>query len=498
MTIAHTNQSQFLEIKPIAVALMAASVLTACGGGGGNTAGTSANSATVGNAPSSSSDGTTSPASSNSLPSALPGTAAVTMSCPDGQTWQCSGGSILRTENGITLTSSGVQVYGKSTSDLAKPIVDTTSATGFAPASGGVAEFRINKGANGAISAVAVLLSNLGISWDGKAERPTIIETFSPTQGRVELTSSRALSFLPLPDSSNLAFYDYATKGAAATQANYANNRYFPRAGNPPRCPAATTNCRTTETDGITYQQGNWRAGGDTADTVTADRLHEDGDVHAGNGRPDANGNQTFLPEGNGMGVPFPGSKGYRSLSGWSFQYANLGAWSSQDTVEIGEWAGTSNEHNQNRRGIVAFGAVTDPAVVPTTGTASYRGTVQGWYSKNASTDPVFFQGIATVTVDFATRGVVVNINETVSQGNTVPASLKATLGMGAAGTNVANYLSGTADNGKLKGGIGGRYFGGVVSGGSGTGPAEIGGALSLSSSTTGETVIGGFIGRKQ
>jgi hypothetical protein len=33
---------------------------------------------------------------------------------------------------------------------------------------------------------------------------------------------------------------------------------------------------------------------------------------------------------------------------------------------------------------------------------------------------------------------------------------------------------------------------------GSGAGPAEIGGAISLSNATTGETVIGGFIGRKQ
>lgn len=497
MTIAHTSQSEFLAIKPIAVALMAASVLTACGGGGG-TAGTPTSAATVGSGTSSSNMETTSTAPASSLPSALPAAAVVTMSCPDGQTWQCSGSSILRTENGITLTNSGVQAYGRSTSDLAKPIADTTTATGFAPASGGLAELRVNKDANGRISAAAVLLSNLGISWDGKTERPTIIETFSPTSGRVELMASRALSFVPLPDNSNLAFYDYATKGAAGTQANYANNRYFPRTGNPPRCPAGTLNCRNTETDGIVYQPGDWRAGGTTADTVTADRLHEDGDVHAGNGRPDANGNPTILSEGGGFGVPFPGSKGYRSLSGWSFQYANLGAWSSQDTVEIGEWAGTSNEHNQNRRGIVAFGAVTDPASVPTTGTASYRGIAQGWYSRNASTDPVFFQGIATITVNFATRSVVVNVEDTIAQGNAVPASFNATVGMGAAGTNVANYLTGTVDNGKLKGGVGGRYFGAVVSGGSGAGPAEIGGALSLSNSTTGETVIGGFIGRKQ
>jgi hypothetical protein len=422
------------------------------------------------------------------------------MSCPDGASWQCSGGTILRTESyGITLTSSGVQAYGKSTSDLAKPIANAATASGFAPASGGVAEIRFNRDAGGAVSAAAVLLSNLGISWDGKTERPAIIETFTPTQGRVQLGVNGALNFLALPDSANLSFYDFATKGAAGTQANYANNRYFPRTGNPPRCLQGVS-CQSTETAGIQYQQGGWRSGGTGPDSVTADRLHEDGDIHAGNGQPDANGNPTVLPGGSGIGVAFPGTKGYRSFNGWSYQYANLGAWLTQDTVEIVEWSSASNEHNQNRRGFVAFGAVTDPASVPSSGTASYSGIVEGWYGKNASDDPAFFHGTATITVNFASREVIVDIGNTAADngGGAVPAAFKATVGMGAAGSNVANYLTGAVDNGKLKGGVSGRYFGAVASGGNGAGPAEIGGTISLSNSSTGETVVGGFIGRKQ
>jgi hypothetical protein len=66
-------------------------------------------------------------------------------------------------------------------------------------------------------------------------------------------------------------------------------------------------------------------------------------------------------------------------------------------------------------------------------------------------------------------------------------------------GTNLANYLTGTVDNGLLKGGLGGRYFGPVVTTGtSGAGPAEIGATISLSNSTTGQAVVGGFIARKQ
>lgn len=425
------------------------------------------------------------------------------MSCPDGATWQCSGGTILRTEPyGIALTSSSVQAYGKSTSDLAKQISDPATASGFAPASGGVAEIRLNKAAGGSISAAALLLNGLGISWDSKTERPAIIETFTPTQGMVQLDANGALHFIALPDSSNLSFYDFAVKGAAGTQANYANNRYFPRSSsNPPRCQAGALNCQNTETDGIQYQQGGWRTGGAGPDGMSAVRLHEDGDIHAGNsGQTDANGNPVPLPGGSGIGVSAPGTKGYRSLNGWSYQYANLGAWLTQDTVDIAEWSAASNEHNQNRRGFVAFGAVTDPAAVPSTGTASYSGMVEGWYGKNASDEPAFFHGNATITVNFATREVVVNVDNTVSDnaGATVPVAFNATVGAGAAGSNVANYLTGTVDNGKLKGGVSGRFFGTVAGGGSGSGPAEVGGAISLSNGTTGETVVGGFIGRKQ
>jgi len=79
-----------------------------------------------------------------------------------------------------------------------------------------------------------------------------------------------------------------------------------------------------------------------------------------------------------------------------------------------------------------------------------------------------------------------------------VPATFTATTTLGAAGSNVSNYLTGTAGNGSLSGGVGGRLFGPVVSTGtSGSGPAEIAGAYRMSAAG-GAAVIGGFIGRKQ
>lgn len=466
------------SIKPIGLSILAASVLAACGGGG------------------SSGNDTSAPGVETQ-----PSSTQMTMSCVDGPNYQCSGGKILKTENGVTLTDSGVEVYGKSTSDLVSATnPDKTTATGLALASGGVAEVRVAKDVNGVISKIALLLSNLGLSWDGKVERPQTIETFDPTQGRTVLTANGAIKSVPLPDSSDLSFYDYATKGVNATQANYANNRYFPRTA-PSRCEATQTSCLTIETDGVHYQAGDWRNGGATFDTAHAIRAHEDGDIHAGNATPGPNGEVRWLQGGNGVGVPHPGSKGYRTVDNWSLQYGNLTTWFTQDTVLIAEWGG-GDEHNKIRRGAVAFGAVTDPAAVPASGTATYSGIVYGWYARNASEDPAFFRGNALVTVNLATREATIAIQNTVandSSSTTIPVALSATTKIGASGTMNANYMTGVADNGTLKGGISGRYFGPVVStGSSGSAPAEIGGAFSLSNASTGATGIGGFLAKKQ
>lgn len=488
------------DIKPLCVALLAAGLLSACGGGGGETtAPATGGSTTPGTTtPGTTTPGTTTPgdttppAATAPLPASV-GTASMVMSCPDGANFQCSGGSLIRSENGIALTSSGVQAYGMSTSDLANPILIKTSASGFAPASGGLAEIRIAHASNGTLSSPVVLLSNLGLLWDGKTDRPLIVETFNTTQGRTTLTANRAVVNSALPASSDLGFYDYATRTTSGTQSNYANNRYFPRS-TPSRCGTDVTVCPTTETSGVTFSAGDWRSGGTSPDIASATRLHEDGDIHAGDGP-----NGTILVGGNGIGVPFPGSKGYRGLDNWSLQYTNLGAWVTQDTVLIEEWAGLGNEHNKNRRGVVAYGAVTDPATVPASGTATYSGIAYGWYAPNRTVDPSVFRGNATITVNFATRQATISVQNAISYdatGSAVPVSFTTTTGLGAAGASVANYLTGTVTSGTLSGGVGARLFGPVVSVGTGTGPAEAGGSFQMSSAT--QYAVGGFLARKQ
>jgi hypothetical protein len=482
MKPAHTH------IRHLGSTLLTALLLSACGGGGG-----SSNSGS-GGSPSDPPGGGTPPPADTALPTV--------MSCIDGDAWQCSGSSIIRTDNGVAMTRSGVQVYGRSTSDLAPVIVEKTGAFGFQLASGGVAEIRLSKDAGDTVANATLLLRNLGLSWDGKVERPPIVDPFLPTQGRTTLDANGALTFSALPPSSDLGFYNFATLGPNATQANYADNRYFPRQGNPSRCQPGMSPCPTAEITGAEAIPGDWRTGGIKPDWTSAGRLHGDGDIHAGDGPPDANGNPTVLVGGNGPGVPFPGSKGFRSLSSWSYKYSNLSAWFTQDTVIIEEWAALGNEHNKNRRGMVTFGDVTTPSAVPATGSASYSGFAYGWYGESADSEPEVFYGRATATANFATGQVTVTLNNTVTFNaaeTLVPVTFSAVTAAGAANGDLANYMTGPASTTAMTGGVSGRYFGPVItSGSSGVGPAEIGGSFSMSSSATGQAVVGGFIALKQ
>ncbi|HEY4540838.1 MAG TPA: hypothetical protein VIG66_00515 [Noviherbaspirillum sp.] len=426
----------------------------------------------------------------------------MTMSCVDGSQFQCSGDKVLRIENGVALTDSGVQVYGISTSDLLPNNPSLTQAYGLRPAEGGPAEVRVARDENGSTSKIYMLLRNLGLRWDAVNERPPIVETFTPTQGRVQLAENGAVSFLPLPPSSDLSFYDYANLGRSGTQANYANNRYFPRENNPARCPSGQS-CAEIETTGVgNGAPGEWRTGGLRPDQAGAIRVHSDGDIHAGDGKPDANGNRTWLEGGTGFGVPFPASKGYRDLSNWSYGYANLATWTTQDTVEIAEWSTNGQEHNKMRRGVVSFGDVTAPTQVPSSGSMTYRGIAYGWYAADENVkSPRTFWGSAEVTVNFATGLVTVAVQNTTTydaDSLPLPVALTSTLTTGSVATNSSNYMTGTASTGVMNGGISARYYGPPAAAANGvTSPPEIGGTFTLSGPST-ESVIGGFIAYRQ
>lgn len=456
--------------------LMAAAIVAACGGGGGG----------------GSSDTGLPSFPAAPLPAALPASSPVTMTCADGAAFQCSGGTILRREpSGLGLTASGVQAYAISTSDLTTPNPDRTTATGFRPASGGltdVAELRLGKAGSGNVDRAALLLSGLGISWDAVVERPPIIEAFEPTQGITRLDNAGALSLAnALPVFAD-PYWDYNDATLTGTQTHYANNRYFPRdtATQPTRgCPNTPTACNT-ETTGPTTLLGNFRTGGSEPDRTNAHRGHSDGDVHAGL---------------NGPGVPYAGNKGYRDLLSFGFAHANITAWVNEETAEIDEWTAASEltEHTTNRRGFVAFGATTDPAAVPASGTATYTGVTYGWFSPNgeavgANAVLQFFRADVRLDVDFGSRQVAVRVTGAKVDGTTtdVPVSIGVNAGFGTAGSNVTNYMVGPVDGGAnaFAGGVGGRFFGPAAQ--------EIAGTFTLRNATSNAATVGGFIARRQ
>lgn len=429
-----------------------------------------------------------------------PTTLATMMACADAppnasSIVQCSGDDVLRSDNGIGVTRSGVQVWGKSTRD------DSVIAWGLAPAGfteGMRAGLRIARDpATGAATAPALLLDHLDLSWDGQQQRPPIIDTFhAGGEARVTLGEHGEIVRTALPASADLAFYDYAHLGSAGTQAHYANNVYFPRSpANPARCPVyinpESIQCQT-ESVGIRQQAvGNWRSGGTSPDRASAMRFHEDGDVHAGDA---ASGEPPILDGGSGFGAPFPGSKGYRSLEHLGYRYANLAAWFSQDTVGIVEWTGGPgvNEHNKNRRGLVSFGETTDPTTLPASGTVNYSGIAWVWHSLDGLSDPSQSSGTVTVTVDLARHEATLVLQ------NTDAGLISATLRGEAGNSAWANYLTGSGSGAAmLAGGFSARYFGPVNAGSGGTGPAEMGGAFTMTTAS-GQAIIGGFIALKR
>lgn len=401
---------------------------------------------------------------------------STTMSCVGGDASDhCSGDTVLRTDGGVRLTSSGVFVYGQSTTDGAVAN-DSTGLDPISTADAAMTEIRVHRAAgNGPVESAAMLLSTIGISWDGTTPRPRIIEAFKrETTGVTELDGTGAiLTSRALPAVGDLSYYDYNAGTGIGTQANYANNRYF-------ACPALPCAAGTFETTGVSYVPGDYRNTGNDPDRTTAHRNHSDGDVRAGT-----------------TGIPAPDSKGFRNLTLYGYVDANLAAWETKDTTFIDEWTPpsvTTSEQSTRRSGIVAFGKTT--ANVPASGEGTFRGIAYGWYTTNGASEPIRYRAAVRVVVNFgAARQADVYVENAVAEtgGAAVPVAIVARAAFGDAGTNVANYLQGRIDDGGTtqltQGGLGARFFGSSA--------AEIAGSFNLKNATTGAATVGGFIARR-
>ena len=415
---------------------------------------------------------------------------------------QCSGASNLQIDNHITVTASGVHTYGVSNpGGFSK--TSPVNPVGLTLASGGTVEVRSGRSKNNAPSDVALILSNLGLSWDGTSERPPIIETFSPTSKRVELSSNGFLLNKDLPALNDVNFFDFALRGTAATQSHYANNVYFPR---PQDAACSNVNaCLLTESPPIVIEHGDWKTGGNQPTKLVASHAHLDGavEVSANNTtvKSDSPNDSVSIEIPTILGGLTPGAQGYRTYTQWNYGWSNLGVWATQDRVNMPTWGG-SQEDKRLISGTLAFGTVSIPDRIPVTGTTVYSGSVYGWLSYDPTGSSVPFFANASVTVNFANNTAEFLFSKTriieKDYSDIFLPPVQTTLSLDR--QKFRNFLHGRLDFASMQGGVGARFFGPITTGGSGIAPAEMAGSFNMQCAQASDcfVLVGGFLLKKQ
>ena len=424
--------------------------------------------------------------------------------CKGDASAHCSGSSILQIDHGIAVTASGVQTYGVSTSDLSAT-ADPNNPVGFKLASGGTLELRSSRSKNSMPSGATLILSNMGLSWDGKTERPPIIETFSTSQKRLELSSNGLLLIKDLPPPDDLRFYDFGQLGVAATQSHYANNIYFPRPEGVTCNEKKASACRSSESPPLSLEVGDWRTGGNKPDKLVASHYHLDGAIEVGSDVSPRNSNvlanSISIDNSSILGGLIPGAQGSRQYQQWSYGWSNLGVWSTQDKVNMQVWGG-SQDFQKLISGTVAFGTVSLPERIPQSGTAIYSGNVYGWLSYDYAGSTVPFFANASVTVNFANNQVEFVMSKTrlleKDYTDIYLDPIQATLSLDRA--KLQNYVSGRLDYADMQGWAGARFFGPITTDGSGIAPAEMAGSFNMQCEQfeACPVLAGGFLLKKQ
>ncbi len=424
--------------------------------------------------------------------------------CKGDASVQCSGATTLQIDNNIAVTASGVHTYGVSNSDFVTKAT-LTNPVGLKLASGGTIEVRSSRNKNSTPSDVTLILSNIGLSWDGKTERPPIIETFSQTSKRVELSSSGFLLHKDLPQPNDVSFYDYATLRAAATQSHYANNVYFPRPLDTACSNGNANTCLLTESPPLVIEFGDWKNSGNKPDKLFASHAHLDGAVAVGSGLPSRTINipeeAIFIENLSILGGLIPGAQGSRQYTQWSYGWSNLGVWDTQDKVNMQVWGG-SQDFQKRITGTVAFGTVSLPDRIPQSGTAVYIGKVTGWLNYDYEGNSVPFFADANVTVNFANNTAEFVFSKSRTAENDYsdiylpPVQTTLTLDR----QKIKNYLRGDLYLEGMKGGVGARFFGPITIGGSGIAPVELAGTFNMQceQATDCMVLVGGFLLKKQ
>lgn len=177
-----------------------------------------------------------------------------------------------------------------------------------------------------------------------------------------------------------------------------------------------------------------------------------------------------------------------------SYSYMTFGSWFDDQN--------TSGSNYNFASGDYVYGSATDPANIPTTGTATYAGSVKGGYFPSSG-EPTDTYADMSATADFAARSLSFatsnsktysNYNTTYDQATskttvTTNAAAKTDLNMSGTLTYSANsnlFAGSVSDGGGRSGTATGRFYGPAAQ--------EIGGVFGLSGSGT---HTGHFVGKK-
>jgi len=280
--------------------------------------------------------------------------------------------------------------------------------------------------------------------------------------------------------------------------------------GNPTNLTVGTPTTDTNATLTTIGTIGKGSTGTVTAATITSTNATSAGDTsltmtHGTDGVTIQNNQSNFSANNQDNSRNIEGLTATNKMDG---VYANGGNTTSYTYMTFGSWFNAVNTGGTNYNlatGDYVYGSATTPANIPTTGTATYTGSISGAYFPASGTNqPPQTYADMSATADFAARSLSFATSNSKTYNNynsnydsttgkttvTTDAVAKADLNMSGTLTYSANsnlFAGSVADGGGRSGTATGRFYGPAAE--------EIGGTFGLTGN--GSTHTGHFVGRK-
>jgi hypothetical protein len=184
---------------------------------------------------------------------------------------------------------------------------------------------------------------------------------------------------------------------------------------------------------------------------------------------------------------PGPGGSG--------LDYASYGVWERRGRFDFRPFA---NDFGFiSRGGAISFGVITEASAVPTTGSASYTGFMNGIYGEGGTGTAFLLDGVAALTANFGSNSLQANFTNISASEFCFTCGGQAFRSFSANATISGNGFSGTASNvGLPVDGIGPDMDGTIIGHFYGPSAQEVGGVFQLNGDD-GSTAVGAFAAKQ-